>query len=144
MKVLRLYIFLLVSVLLFSTCKKENKKLENPTTTPVTSTPDPYTYSPDLQSSRDISATTYHVLDLDMMGSFLGERVLNHFYKKVLSAPATDSSMQIVDTSATSFWINFNHTPGKDGKTRNGMAYFYYGYDFGTNRDARPEGRNYR
>lgn len=141
MKIFTRFFLILGTLLLLSYCKKENKRLENPNPAPPAT--DPYTYSSDLQSSKDISAATYHLLDIDMMAAFVGQRTFNHFYTNVPSAPSTNSSTAIVDTMSQMFSISFNNTPGRDGKQRTGSVFFYYGYNFNFNRDAKPQGYRY-
>jgi hypothetical protein len=107
-----LCILLVVSVLV-TFCKKPAKEAT-----------DPYVYSSDIQTSKDLTAATFIVTDIDMLAGFLGENDLfNHCY---LPQPGSSTMSVTRDTSAKIFLAAFNNSKCVDGKTREGSVFFSY------------------
>lgn len=118
-----------------NSCKKKEPSTPEPT-------PDPYTYSADLQSAKDISFATFAISDLDMMCGFVGENTfLNHFYKEI---PGTSAMSASRDYSQKILAIGFNKTNCIDGYLRDGSVFLSYGYDPIYNTNANPQSDYYR
>ena len=95
------------------------KKEETPVETPAPVTPDPYTYNPDLQSSKDISFAMLALTDVDMLCSSLAEGALYpDFYGPLNSS--SGSAIVTRDTVSKLIIISYNNVLCKDGKVRDG------------------------
>ncbi len=131
MKKLLLFPALGLCLLFSQGCKKKNKDPEpEPVATPsVPSTPttttDPYTYSADLQSAKDMAKAFYMVADIEMTCAFLGEQQLaNHFYAPI---PSTSNTVSVVhDAQSKYMFISYSNTPCRDGKMRDGTLMINY------------------
>jgi len=86
---------------------------------------DPYTYSADLQSSKDISEASMIISDLEMLCAFVGDKIfVPKFYRPLNDPSAMVASM---DTVAKYYSIAFNQAMCVDGKKRNGSVFVNYG-----------------
>jgi hypothetical protein len=129
-KLISYIVVLALGGLIITACKKKEKVVEE--TPAPTPTPDPYTYSADLQSSKDISFATSLISDIEMMGSFMGEEILNTTFYNFI--PGTEGTLGfgtgtyscVRDDGANFATMAFNKTKCLDGKTRNGSVFMLY------------------
>lgn len=129
-KILPGFMAIAACLLLQPGCKKKSKSSGEdtsgiPTTPTNTTTPtptaDPYTYSSDLQSSKDINTGLFTFTDIDMLCSFPTEAIL--YPKFYQSAPGNQNTVTVIyDNSIKYAAISFNNTGCADGKLRDGSV----------------------
>lgn len=121
-KTILLLLLLLISLLVNQACKKKDPSPD----APQVDVPDPYTYSSDLQSSKDIVAANRIISDIEMMCSLIGENVVPKFYLPAASSAGTLNT--ISDPAAKYHSLSFNNTQCVDGSLRNGSIFMNYSY----------------
>ncbi|WP_317898124.1 hypothetical protein [Aurantibacillus circumpalustris] len=133
-------ILIAFSFLLIFSCKKEEKKIDNPVPVPAP-TPDPYTYNNELQSSKDISFATYVISDLDMICAYASQGISGDY--EATPSQSSSTTTIVSDTMVKQIVYACNNSRCKDGRLRNGAAFFYYGYDPTNNYWAQPNANHY-
>jgi hypothetical protein len=123
------------AIVLLSDCKKKESS-------PAEEETDPYTYSSDLQITRDAQFATRHIIDVGMVCAHLGEG--QFFANAYVECAGQPTSTAIRDTVTKQMLMSWNTTPCRDGLTRSGTVFFYYGFDPSTNPGANPNARYYR
>jgi hypothetical protein len=125
---------ILFSLLFILSCKK--KDTSDPATKPVPVSIS-YTYSSDLQSSKDISFATYAISDIDLMCALWGDGSFYlDFYSSVPSITSGGTVTCIRDPISKLLNITFNNTTCLDGKLRDGSLFMDYSYVSGPNPSA--------
>lgn len=110
-----------IACLILPSCKKEK-----PAAVIEVPPADPYTYSADLQSSKDAVFAYYLVSDIDMMCSFMGEKIIaNSFYTH---SPTTSGNTVTVtyDEMSSMCVTSFNNSKCVDGRTRSGTVFMQF------------------
>lgn len=107
------FFLMALCLLLTCACKKETG-----------TDPDPYVYSADLQSSKDISYATHAVTDLEMILGFMGDGQFPTFYTK--KNPPASLDTVIYDALGKRLAALYDRAACVDGKTRDGSVLFYY------------------
>lgn len=115
-KILYSFGFLTLVLMSFQNCKKESEQID---------TPDPYTYSGDLSTAKNITSVSFVVSDLEMLCGFLGDfDLFPDFYLPISDSTGIVNVSQ--DTSAKKITIKYNKTKCVDGKTRSGSVLLDY------------------
>ena len=126
-KTLPLFLAAALSTGFYSSCKKKDKDpVETEIPAPVTPVaPDPYTYNPELQSSKSIAYAATALTDIEMICAFTGERYPKPLFYE--PAPGGGSIVTTIDTVSYYLFISYNNTLCKDGKVRDGTIALNYG-----------------
>jgi hypothetical protein len=120
------FIICLFSFLVFTGCKKKESDPPESTTTTTGSAPDPYTYNPETESSKDISFATFIVADLDMIVAYPGEDIVTGLPYESVSNGTVTVVRNIINNN---IFVSFNNAKCRDGRTRSGTVGFSYNYD---------------
>lgn len=109
------YVLLLVGTALLFNCKKTSQRTESP---------DPFTYSNELQSSKDLSLALSSLCDVEMIAAYIGEYEYPKCYQSTFASTGTTTA--VVDRQAKMASFSFNNALCADGKKRSGSILLNY------------------
>ena len=118
----------LLILLAFVSCKKKEASQSEEKTVE-----DPYEYSSDVQSSKNIAFATSLICDIDMICAYGSQTAMYPRYFETNSTTPSDSVKTVKDISVKQMVMSFFNTPSQDGKLRKGSVFVYYGNDLVVN-----------